>query len=301
MVDLTLHFWQSPGDCLASTGAIKCLHDQHPGLFRTAVIGGKYVQDIFYNNPYISEVLPGSRIIRMDNPLVMVSDLFPVTYCHSYVYTLTKELGVTIAATHKVPFIYLTEREKEEFPQKLPKRYVVINAGHKWDFTVKHYPYWQRVVEAFPEVPFVQVGEVGDNHNHPLLKGKNIIDYRGKTTTRDLMLLAYHSLCGIGPETFLTHIYAAFYKVYIAVMSGAWSSTFLPYPTVRFIQRIGMLSCCKERSCGRVRVKANDIGPQKDLHNEHLCLQPDGEFARCMTSISSTEIIENLKSFLSNQ
>jgi ADP-heptose:LPS heptosyltransferase len=118
------------------------------------------------------------------------------------------------------------------------------------------------------------------------------MDLRGKTDTRQLIRLVYHSKGGIGPVTFLQHICAAWQKPYVCLLGGREPVTWVSYPFQHILHTVGQLSCCKEYACWKSRV----LGP-----SDSLCEQPvlDGlrPVGRCMSLIRPQEAINLINRF----
>lgn len=67
--------------------------------------------------------------------------------------------------------------------------------GHYWVINIDCGPFsakrWQQVIEALPDITFVQVGLTKDNQYR--LRGLNVIDLIDQTKIRELFSLVYHS------------------------------------------------------------------------------------------------------------
>ncbi len=140
----------------------------------------------------------------------------------------------------------------EQRPMKEP--YCLLNAGWKDDGETKWYSRWQEVVdilhERHPDLKVVQVGET--HHHHPRLK--NVVNMIGAWNGKGRLPIvwAYHSLFGMGPISFLMHVYAGHSKPYVCVATGyeppTWACNYLGH---RFVTRFGSLPCCRFNGCGK--------------------------------------------------
>ncbi len=158
--------------------------------------------------------------------------------------------------------------------------YWIIGAGGKRDFTIKWWDHerYQQIVDHFKErILFVQVGSL--NHQHQPLKG--VIDLRGKTTIREMILLMHHAEGVVCPVTFFMHLAAAVAsrddrppnRPCVVVAGGREPPHWEAYPHHQFLHNVGSISCCKNGGCWRSRTtKLFD----DDIHDlpEHLCLEP---------------------------
>ena len=124
-----------------------------------------------------------------------------------------------------------------------------------------------------------------------------IVDMLGKTDQRQLIQLAYHSVGGIGPTTFLQHIYAAFEKPYVCVLGGREPVSWVQYPAQTTLHSIGSLDCCSTRACWKSRTVKLDDGK-----NDSLCSQPvlaDGVYSpRCMSIIKPEEVAYAIERYI---
>lgn len=289
---------QSPGDVMTMTAAVESLATIYPNRW-TIGVGGTAIE-IWDNNPHVKRANPdepGVLNIKMEYPSIHRSNQHHIPFLGSYVEFLGSVLGVQIPLTTNRPHLYLNEDEKiwmNQVSEMIDGRsvdYLIVDAGVKQDYTTKQWPieYYQTVVdETRHKVQWVQIGSL--EHDHPLLN--NVMDLRGKTDTRQLIRLVYHSKGGIGPVTFLQHICAAWQKPYVCLLGGREPVTWVNYPFQHTLHTMGQLSCCKEHACWRSRV----LGP-----SDSLCEQPvlDGlrPVGRCMSLIRPQEVINLINRF----
>lgn len=275
------------------TAALECLHRQHPGRFLTDV-SGTAADDLFQHNPHVTPLGDDCRVIRMEYPLIHQSGSRPVHFLQGYVEFLARELGVPLECCVNRPYLYLTPQEKSwvnqvrtTFGHEGP--YWLICSGIKKDFTVKAWgtERWQAVVDALPNLKFVQVGE--KHHSHPLLEG--VLDLRGQTDTRQLLRLAYHSSGGLGGVSFLHHVYAALEKPFVCVASGMEPRSWEAYGTEVYITRQGQLPCCRLGGCWKA--KADPAA--------NSCVLPvrcgDEWVGKCMDLIGVDEVVNGVLSY----
>lgn len=263
-IELMLHNGQSPGDILVMTAAIESLHRLYPGKYLTAV--DSPVPEIFENNPNVVPVSGTARLIEMQYPLIHQSDALQVHFMDAYCDFLGKALGLSLPRQVDRPQLFISD---EEAKRSAPAQdYWLINAGVKLDFTAKQYPHYQRVVDLLAsKINFVQIGEVG--HLHKPLTG--VIDMIGRTSTRELIRLAYHAKGGVGPSTFLQHICASLNKPYVCLLGGREPLAWVKYPRQTTLHSFGTLDCCTGKACWKSRTVPMGDGDPKD---SCLCERP---------------------------
>jgi len=136
---LVLQCFQSPGDVLMLTAAVRDLHSAYPGQFQTNVRTS--ADALWDHNPYITplnESDSGVEVLDMHYPLIHESNTRPLHFIHGFPDYLEKRLGLRIPVTKFRGDIYLSEAEKLRPPEHLgispSQRFWVIVAGGKYDF-----------------------------------------------------------------------------------------------------------------------------------------------------------------------
>ena len=219
---LILSNFQSPGDIVMLTAAVRDLHRCYPGRFVTDV--RTPCPDLWRNNPYLTPLKESGRgveVVDCEYPLIHQSNQLPHHFLHGFIAFLNEKLGLQIKLTEfrgdihlsKVELggaTFLSPRARGDKNVAAPVRppFWIIVAGGKTDFTIKHWPAerYQEVVDYFAgRIQFVQVGEAG--HAHPPLRG--VIDLRGQTDLRQLVRLVYHAQGVLCQVTLLMHLAAA--------------------------------------------------------------------------------------------
>ncbi len=182
---LILKTFQSPGDVLMLTAAVRDLHAAHPGKFQTDVRTS--CPAIWMHNPHLTPLAEGGEgveSIEMHYPLIHHSNQRPYHFLHGYVQYLEQQLGLAIPVTRFGADIHLSPAEKQA-PSQVARLghdgpFWIVVAGGKHDFTAKWWnpAAYQAVVDHFRgHLCFVQCGEQG--HWHPRLQG--VSDLIGKT------------------------------------------------------------------------------------------------------------------------
>lgn len=283
-----------PGDVLVMTAAIESLHEQYPEVYEVAV--KSFSPDIFENNPRVVPHDNSFRDIEMRYPLINQSNQWPVNFLQGYTDHLGEQLGIRLKITTKRPHLYLSDGEMswmsqvQEFTGKKVK-YWVINAGTKQDYTAKgwgHENYQEVVNMLYGRVQFVQIGE--NSHMHkPLEKAINFI---GKTNLRQLIRLCWNAEGGVGPITFIQHVFAAYEKPYVALLGGREPLMWEHYHTQTTLSTLGSLPCCRFGACWCSRVVPLGDDDEKD---KRLCELPvfgaEETIPKCMAMIEPSDVV----------
>ncbi len=293
----------SPGDVLIMSAAIYSLHRANPGKFVTAV--NTTCDQVFEHNPDVVTQDDARNLnakeVQTHYPLVNESDGRAVHVMQGYCDFLADALGVKVPLLTNRPMLYLSNEERGWLNQveettKKKGRFWLICAGHKQDYTCKFWgrKNYQEVVDRLRgRVQFVQVGAT--EHVHPPLNG--VLNLVGKTDSRQLIRLAWHAEGAVGGVTFLQHIMAAHQKPYCCIMGGREPVIWNSYQKSQLFHTIGMLDCCRDRSCWRSRVVALGDGAEQD---RSLCDHPtfgDEPVPQCMAMIRPEQVADIILKF----
>ncbi len=307
MRKLILRNFQSPGDILMLTAAIRDLHKQYPGQFLTDV--RTPCPELWQNNPFItplSELDPRVEQIDCSYPLINSSNSAPYHFIFGFIDFLNKALQLQIQPTEFRADLHISGEEKNWISQiheitGTDTPFWIIVAGGKNDFTIKWWSTgrYQDLVDHFRnKICFVQVGE--SSHYHPPLK--HVIDLRGKTDLRQLVRLMYHADGVVTPVSLCMHLSAAtplksdqsYSRPCVVIAGGREPVQWEAYPGHQFIHTIGALRCCADGGCWRSRTLPIGDGDEKDLP-ENCCLDVAGDLPRCMDMISAAEVIRRVE------
>lgn len=153
---LVLRSFQSPGDILMLTAAVRDLHAARPGQFQTDVRTS--ADPIWKDNPHITplkESEPGVQTLDMHYPLIHQSNQRPYHFIHGYAQFLEQELGISIPVTSFHGDVHLADEEKTR-PSVcdelgIAEGFWIVVAGGKHDFTAKWWnpQSYQNVVDHF--------------------------------------------------------------------------------------------------------------------------------------------------------
>ena len=310
MRKLILRSFQSPGDIVMLTAAVRDLHRAYPGEFVTDV--RTPCPELWWNNPHLTplgEDESGVEVIDCHYPLIHESNLAPWHFLHGFIEFLNRRLSLAIRPTSFRGDIHLSDEEKQ--PVYLPpalalsgKPYWMIVAGGKTDFTIKWWSSarYQQVVDFFRgRLTFVQVGAA--NHTHPALDG--VMDLRGMTSLRDLIRLVHSSSGVVTPVSLAMHLAAAVdypngdpaSRPCVVVAGGREPPHWEAYPSHQFIHTVGMLPCCASGGCWKSRTRPLGDGAEQDAPSS-LCVDVVGELPRCMDMIEARHVIERIEWYL---
>ena len=173
--------------------------------------------------------------------------------------------------------------------------------GPNWHKSLWEIYRFQKVVNAFPSIRFVQIG--AREHFHKPLQGSNVINLIGKTNIRQLIRLFYWSAGVITPVSFPMHLAAAVevHPMYrrktrpcIVIAGGREPAQWEAYPNHQYLHTCGILPCCDNGGCWKSRITKLHDNSSKD---ESICLRPvqskSGQIIpECMNLITSDKVIE---------
>ena len=97
MRKLILRNFQSPGDLVMLTAAVRDLHRAHPGEFLTDVRTS--CPALWENNPYLTPLSdddPDAEIVDCHYPLINRSNTTPCHFLHAFPSYLNEVLGLRI-------------------------------------------------------------------------------------------------------------------------------------------------------------------------------------------------------------
>lgn len=183
----------------------------------------------------------------------------------------------------KTPDFYILPEEYENY--KIPyENYCIVNNNYQTSADVKGYPYFQQVIDQCKDMQFLQIG--GDHRDiSATLHGA--IDLRGKTTVRQLLLLASKAKCILSGPSGIIHLGAPFTNVKKIVIIGAREPTTLwqDYENTTILT-----SSCGQwggsRGCMAMHFRS-------DMCTKYI--QKDGrQFPHCMAAIDPDRIVEEL-------
>jgi len=266
------------GDIAMMTIAVRDLHLAYPGEYQTDV--RTRWPDVWLNNPYITSIKDGTAE-RLEIGYPLIQNAGSMSFSDGFRLDLADQLGIDIPFTSMNPDLHLMDKEKDdnivwnEF--NYSGNYWVLNAGYKADIPLKHYPFWQEVVNLLKnKIQIVQIGTTNDVHTE-LDSVYNLI---GKTSVRDLIKVIYWSEGTIGPLSCQFLIAAAFNKPSVIIAGGKEPPRWHTYNYHRYLSVCGCLKCAPSNGCW--------TGKYED------CMSRVGGEPRCFVMISPQEVARNV-------
>jgi ADP-heptose:LPS heptosyltransferase/glycosyltransferase involved in cell wall biosynthesis len=234
----------------AKEGAIQCPACDRKTLerkFRLRIVS-RFPQ-VWQENPYIEdyEGEPDIRLKIGTGIGCKQSNSSGAHITEAFRKVITLKTGFEFPQGELVPDLHLSEHEMK-MPRIISGRYWLICIGKRPPFTSKFWPpeRWQSVVSALPDITFVQIGH--SEHDHPELRGPNVINMIGKTQDertgiRDLFRLVYHADGSCSLVSSLMHIAAGFHKPCVVVAGAREPVRFEQYPFHRYLHNQGAQLC----------------------------------------------------------
>ena len=148
MKKLILHHGLDLGDAAFMTNAVRDLHLAYPNQYQTDV--RTRWSDLWTNNPYITPLEDGEgEHFDIGYPLIQNSG--SMHFSDGCRLDLADQLKISIPWTSMNPDLHLSDEEKEDNMVieafNYPGKFWLLNAGYKADIILKHYPFWQEVVD----------------------------------------------------------------------------------------------------------------------------------------------------------
>lgn len=314
---LFLTNFQSPGDVVMMTAAIRDLHIAYPGKYLTNVETS--CMELWEHNKYINKSFKkdGKGVRRLQlgyDEVINDSNEGSYSFIHGFHINLGKQLGIHIPCTKHYGYVPLSDEEKSwmsmihEHYTKKDIPYWIIFSGGKKDYTSKWWipEYAQEVVNHFKDkIQFVQCGHAEAGHYHPKLD--HVIDLIGKTDLRMFVRLMYHAQGVVCPITLATHLSAAVEtrsdhaprRACVTICGGREPHMFIDYTNHQTLHTNGSLPCCDNGGCWKSRTVALGDGDSKD---SELCIHTVEMFGRqvqkCMSMITPKKVIDSIEMFM---
>jgi ADP-heptose:LPS heptosyltransferase len=316
MRKLILRNFQSPGDVLMLTAAVRDLHLTYPGKFQTDV--RTPCPALWENNPYLTPLKESDNevtTIECSYPLIHQSNSSPYHFVHGFRLFLNGALSLDIQPHKFGGDIHLGDDEKrwlsqvDEITSAPNTRFWIIVSGGKTDYTTKWWDpdRYQEVVDHFRgRLQFVQCGDSGKDHVHPLLR--DVINLVGRTDLRQALRLVYNADGIVCPVTFFMHAAAAIEtkpgrplnRPCVIIAGGREPSQWEAYPHHQFLHTNGCLPCCDNGGCWKSRVvPLGDGDPKdKDLCEAPIVLSTGRTIPRCLDMITAQDVIRSIERYL---
>ena len=289
------------GDVCLFTIVVESLMKMFPDQFAVDVTG-KFTQEIFRNNPHITKLVHSEAShIDFEHKDKYLMDKGSITHQEAVCRYVSEKLKIDLKPQFNRPIFYLTPEENRrrisvkvgDVVSVIDGPYAFINAGWKDDIEVKWYPRYQEVVndlkKLYPRLTIIQVGSK-DYHprsakiNHPPLEG--VVDMRGRwdTDAWEFILAANQAEFGIGPTSFIKHVFSGLGRPYVCVIPGDEPLSWTWSPGVKYITRYGQLPCCQFGACYK--------------HTWAKCTDMRGERLPACMDIPPDEIVAGVQEFV---
>jgi len=269
------------GDRMMFTPVVRDFKKAYPKIQVGVISAGP---EMWNNNPHIDQAVTAANADEIydigPGKVTRGSKTNGLHITAAFRESLQENFGRPIKQGPFKPDIHLSDAEKNH--RLIDGRYWVVNTD-TGPFTAKRWraERFQQLVDAMPEITFVQVGLAKDNYAR--LKGDNVIDLIDKTKIRELFSLVYNADGCLSLVSSLMHVAAAFEKPCVVIAGGREPFTFERYPNHRYIDTIGMLPCCKKNACWHNALSA--------------CKDHDGTVARCMDLITVRQVKDAVESY----
>lgn len=306
---------QSPGDILMLTSAIRDLYAAHNDKFLINV--KTTAMPLWDNNPYLDRSVTKQNcdiLIRGESNLIHRSNFQPYHFIHAFVKDLQEKLKVQIPLGKFQVDIHLSVAEKNQpsLIKKLTgqdKRYWLINAGHKLDFTNKMWNHqkFQQVVDILKDqVLFVQIGQKNPTHIHAPLKG--VINAIGLTNQpRQFVKLMYNASGVVGGVSFAHHLATMEVRKdrcmksrgNVCIAGGREPQTWESYINQAYIHRCGQYPCCDYGGCWMARINKLNDGNNLDYRICSCGVTTDSgvKLPMCMQSITVQQVVDAVRRY----
>jgi len=238
---------QRIGDMLTFTCGVRDFKKAFPDVRVNVVATAMH---IFDHNPNLDRTLlatPENTVEIGPSKLTNKSNSLDWHMTNAFRMSMEEKLGVTIPQGDSRPDVYFTQEEWDA-PPVIDRPYWIISTTGEKGWGCKMYPHnkWQEVVDQNPDITFVQIGTAEDNA--PRLKGPHVIDYVGKTQSRDngirdLFKLFLNSEGSIGLVSFHMHLMGGLNKPCVVIAGAREPVSFTRYAGHAYLSNDGMLPC----------------------------------------------------------
>lgn len=263
--EIIFHNRQRIGDMIMFTCAIRDFKKAYPDIKVGVISTGMHVWDYnpyverkldsyFKNGKTLKDITPADFLAGNTNVLKIgpgwmtnASNRIDWHFANAFRVSIENALGIHISQGESRGDIWVTQEEYNA-PRVFEQPYwLIVTSGEK-GWGCKMYPTekWQKFIDQNSDITFVQLGAAGDNPTR--LKGKNVIDYVGKTEDRntglrDLIKLFLNAEGSISLVSFAMHLSGALYKPAIVIAGGREPVSFTQYAGHRYLATDGCLPC----------------------------------------------------------
>lgn len=311
-MNILLTEFQSPGDILMMTSAVRDLKRSHPELKINCKTNA---QQLWQNNPNLDTSISqfnADKIIQCHYPLINRSTQGAYHFIHGFRLYLEEQLNIKIPSGDFCVDVYLSEEEKNDpYITKIvdDKPFWIIDAGYKNDFTCKMWEFarFQEVVnKTSDKIRWIQIGSL--EHNHQILE--NVINLVGKTNHRQLVNLMWRASGVLTPVSYPMHLATMQWKDHpnekrpcVVIAGSREPAVWEQYTPHQFIHNCGALDCSRKGSCWKSRIEKLHDGSNQD---NSLCLHPiltksGQKIPLCLDLISVEEVIRRIMLYVDHR
>lgn len=272
------------GDAFTMTCGIRDFKKAFPNVKIKVTSTAPRVWD---NNPYIDQDITPEKTVNVGTGwLTNASNRLNLHMANAYRISIQNETGLTFDQGPIRPDIWLSGEEYDA-PPLIEGPYWVIILGGELGWPLKMYPLdkWQQVVDALPDIRFVQLGASEHTRAHGKLANNrgNVIDFVGKTQDpktgiRDLFKIFLHAQGSVGLVSMHMHLSAAFNNPCVVIAGAREPAWFTHYMGHQYLHVNGCLPCAEERACWHCGLEA--------CKN----LRPDGKTPTCADIIRPEDV-----------
>lgn len=294
-------YWPNAGE----TDALECPLCKKDTLKRHYLIKvDTSFPELWANNPYLSEFDKPDIDLRIGpGKGTQESNQSGKHMCEAYRESILEKTGngIMFPQGELMPDIHFSEYELSQ-PPIIEGRYWILSpamtVGNK-AFSSKAWPMdrWQEVVNAFPQITFVQIGHTNDNN--PILSGANLINMVGETQgeggVRKLLRLFKDADGSVGLVSMHAHISAALKKPAVVIAGAREPVRFELYSFHRYLSNQGTMRCVGEAPAGHNRRHDSIYSCWK--MNIEACPNRVDRYAKCIAMITTEEVIKAINDY----
>ncbi len=289
--EIIFHNRQRIGDMLMFTCGVRDFAKAYPHIKVNVISTCGHIWDHapyidrsikpFYKNGVILETCKPDDFYKGNTNVVKIgpgkltnsSNRLDWHFANAFRVSIEENLGISIPQGESRPDIWMTEDEYSA-PRVTERPYWIIVTGGEKGWGCKMYPTsrWQEVIDQNPDILFYQLG--ANNDQHVRLRGKNVVDYIGKTENRDtgirdLFKLFLNAEGSIGLVSFHMHLSGGMKKPCVVVAGAREPVSFTRYAGHQYIATDGTLPCatsacwhCDIKACTNPVTVNNEIVPK---------------------------------------
>ena len=294
--EIVFHNRQRLGDMLMFTCGIRDFKKAYPDIRVNVISIASHIWD---HNPNIDRTLVATdeNTIKIGpGKLTNASNRLDWHFANAFRVSIEDALHISIPQGETKPDVWLT-KEEYKAPRVDKRPYWIIVIGGEKGWGCKMYPFekWQEFVAQNPDTLFYQLGTNEDNH--PRLQGDNVVDYIGKTQSkdngiRDLYKLFLNAEGSIGLVSFHMHLSAAFGKPCIVIAGAREPVSFTRYPGHQYLNTEGTMPCAI-KACWKCNI---DACTNLVLYPERK-LELDRKVPKCADMIEPEDLTKALNSY----